>query len=399
MTARSERFSVQLVKEAQPVRWLAPRRLPMEAAVSACRQPTDVPLRAAEDFRRWAPLLAALFPSMAGGAVESPVVRCEGEAGLWLKMDCCLPVTGSVKTRGGFYEVLRHAERAALESGLVAGTALELAGAEARAVFSSRRLAVGSTGNLGLSVGSIGTALGFQTTVHMSRNAKAWKKELLRRRGAEVVEHDGPYSQAVAQGRAACQGDPMAHFVDDENSPLLFAGYSAAGPETARQLAAEGIAFSADRPLNVFLPCGVGGAPAGVAFGLACALGSGVRFWLVEPVQFPCVLAGLLTGAPFPVTDWGLGGQTEADGLAVGTASALALRVLEPLVYGALTVRSENMIDWSRRLRRRGVKAEPSAAAALAGWEAAGRPTPALAWLTGGSLVPSDVFDQILGVS
>ena len=99
------------------------------------------------------------------------------------------------------------------------------------------------------------------------------------------------------------------------------------------------------------------------------------------------------------MTDWGLGGQTEADGLAVGTASALALRVLEPLVYGALTVRNENMIDWSRRLRRRGVKAEPSAAAALAGWEAAGRPTPALAWLTGGSLVPSDVFDQILGVS
>lgn len=48
-----------------------------------------------------------------------------------------------------------------------------------------------------------------------------------------------------------------------------------------------------------------------------------------------------MTGGPTPVTELGLSGKTEADGLAVGTASKLVYDTVKELVSGEITVVDE----------------------------------------------------------
>ena len=111
----------------------------------------------------------------------------------------------------------------------------------------------------------------------------------------QVVEHEADYSQAVAQGRAEAEADPRCHFVDDETSLHLFEGYSAAALELQQQLQEMDIPVDEKHPLFVYLPCGVGGAPGGVAAGLHALFGSAVKCFWAEPTGACCGLLGLLS--------------------------------------------------------------------------------------------------------
>lgn len=377
---------------------------------------------------RFMPYIEAAFPETAPrkGIIESQLIEipqvkemCFGNvlpsnARLFLKDDAHLPIAGSVKARGGIHEVLKVAEDLALREGLISPTdsRLLLNSAEAVDFFSKYTIQVGSTGNLGLSIGLMSARLGFKVIVHMSSDARQWKKDMLRRCGVDVREYDDDYSQAVAQGRKMSDADPSSHFVDDEASEDLFFGYATAALRLRVQLSKLGISVDEAHPLFVYLPCGVGGAPGGITFGLKQLFGSNVHCFFAEPTHAPCFTLSMSSGKnnDICVYDIGLDGRTEADGLAVGRASGFVCSMMKPLVSGSFTVSDEKMLSYQRRFKElSGIYLEPSACAGFAGPHMlfdtdSGRKYPEriadpahiadathIIWATGGGLVPEEL--------
>lgn len=422
--------SVLSVLQSQtPTLWLNDR---LSHADMACAPFDASILDAQARMKRCASLLAHLFPELAssGGEIESALMAADAlkssapgtsfadDGSAWfIKRDDALPVAGSIKARGGFHEVLAIAEGIALERGLIAPNEdrLVLASPPLRAVFAEYTVAVGSTGNLGLSIGVMAAALGFDTVVHMSADAKHWKKERLRKRGVRVIEHVGDYAEAVAAGRAQAMALPQSHFVDDEQSPLLFYGYAASAHHLAIQLANAGRVVDQQNPLFVYIPCGVGGAPGGITYGLKALFGANVHCFFAEPTASPCMLVQLASRADTPVSvyDIGLDNKTEADGLAVGEASHLVAPLMVSRLSGVFTVADTELFLNLRTLKTElDVLVEPSAAAGLSGphWMLSSTEGRAYSdanrldmsrathviWSTGGSLVPADELKAFL---
>jgi D-serine dehydratase len=349
------------------------------------------------------PLVRRIFPETEGW-IRSPLVPLERmgkelhlKGRLLLKRDGDLPIAGSIKARGGIYEVLSRVVAWGQESPLYdpEENTAQFADPRFRAYFSSFKIQVGSTGNLGLSIGTLAAAFGFRAIVHMSADAKPWKVERLREKGVDVRLYEGDYSEAVSEGRRLSEADPKSYFVDDESSELLFAGYTLAGPEVVDQLEALGVAINADTPLYVYLPCGVGGGPGGVAYGLKTRYGPHVHPVFIEPTESPCMLLGLYTGEHehISVSEIGLTNRTVADGLAVGRPSGLVSRRVGPMIQYLATAREEDFSYYQQWLyNAEGIYIEPSSAAGFVPLKALDRPGAIhLVWGTGGGLVPISV--------
>ena len=333
-------------------------------------------------LERFAPFIMKCFPETKerNGIIESvltPVPKMKDllnekydsnlEGNLLLKQDSHLAIAGSIKARGGIYEILKHTEELALEHGFLSleDNYEKLASEECREFFKKYTIQVGSTGNLGLSIGIMSAAVGYQVIVHMSADAKQWKKDLLR--------------------------------------------------SLQKQLEEKNVAVDEEHPLFVYIPCGVGGAPGGVCFGLKLLFGDYVHCFFIEPTQAPCMLVGMATGLnqEISVQDIGLTGLTHADGLAVGRPSGFVGRVMKNLLGGEFTIRDGKLYDYMRDLLgTENIFLEPSACASFEGpiqiernesarkylqenhLEEKMKNATHIAWATGGSLVPEAIREE-----
>lgn len=356
--------------------WMNPNVGSADAALAALPLTrTDVDDAEAR-LERFAPFIKKVFPETAAdrGLIESPLTEIEHMrawlnenegaqlAGkLFLKRDSDLPVAGSVKARGGCY-----------------------------------------------------AALGYRVTVHMSADARQWKKDLLRAKGVTVLEYGADYSYAVQKGRERAAEDPRSYFIDDENSVDLFLGYAVAARRLKAQFAEQNIAVDEEHPLLVYIPCGVGGAPGGICFGLKQEFGDAAHVYFAEPVEAPCMLLGLASGLQnaICVQDIGLTGRTAADGLAVSRPSGFVGETVKAIVSGGFTVSDEHLFTDLHALHEtERLFVEPSACAGFAGavelskmtdylessglgahWENAAH----IVWATGGALVPEGEREKYL---
>ncbi len=420
---------IERITALEELFWINPRFDEFDSAIKEVPLDDQDCIDAQDRLLRFAPYIARRFPETAptNGIIESPLIPIAAmqqalanhvgrqiPGRLLLKCDSHLPISGSIKARGGIYEVLKHAETLVVEKGLLRlqEDYTQFDTPVFRDFFSQYAIGVGSTGNLGLSIGIMGASLGFKVFVHMSADARQWKKELLRSKGVTVIEHAADYSAAVAQGRNQARADASMHFVDDENSLDLFLGYAVAASRLKRQLDDMAVLVDEAHPLLVYLPCGVGGGAGGLTFGLKWLYGDNVHCFFAEPTHSPCMLLGLLTRRhdQISVQDFGIDNRTEADGLAVGRPSGLVGRYLEKMISGIYTIQDDILhVLLSMLWDTEHMPAEPSAMAAMAGpWRLfASDPGRAylehhrlasqlehavhIVWSTGGSMVPEQV--------
>lgn len=208
----------------------------------------------------------------------------------------------------------------------------------------------GSSGNHGLAVATLGRSLGVRVTVVMAAGASAAKADALRRLGATVLAVPGGVDERDARARelAARTG---ARLVPSSDDALVVAGQGTVGLEVFEDAPGVG---------TVFVPVGGGGLLAGVCL---AARDLPVRVVGVEPADARRYARSLAEGAPVLVPP----SRSVADGLRGQRPGAVTLPVITRRVDELVAVDDDAVEHAAELLRRAGVRAEPSGAAALAG--------------------------------
>jgi D-serine dehydratase len=125
---------VEQLKRRQPVLWENDLLLPFAGACQDISLTEKQVYDAKDRLTRFAPFFASAFPetTLDKGIIESDLKDISGFVDVYnllgkrrpevkrllIKKDSHLPISGSVKARGGIYEVLCLAERIALQEGM-----------------------------------------------------------------------------------------------------------------------------------------------------------------------------------------------------------------------------------------------------------------------------------------
>jgi len=295
------------------------------------------------------------FPAGGTPTLSAPRLAADlGLATLWIKDDTRNP-SGSTKDRASL---------------LVAAKARE---------YGLDTIAAASTGNAGTALAAVGAAAGLETIVFVPASAPEAKLVQMLSYGARVVPVDASYDVAFELCVAACREFGWYNRNTALN-PFTIEGKKTAALEIARSLAPA-------VPDVVVVPVGDGAILSGVARGFkdlaAAGLISGMpRLIAVQPEGAAAIARAWAAGADDvePVA----GAHSVADSLTVEAPrnARLCLRHIRESEGGAVTVSDDDIlaaIPWLASAC--GVFAEPAAAAALAGLQAA---------LRGGMVDPSE---------
>ena len=226
------------------------------------------------------------------------------------------------------------------------------------------RLATATDGNHGRAVARMATLVGLASTIYVPSAMRPVRREAIVAEGAELVEVDGDYDEAVRRAIADARADPACRAVNDADpegtsdvARWVIDGYSTLFAEIDGQL-------PGDAAIDVvLLQTGVG---AFAAAGTRWAARRDVTAIGVDPAGAPCIAASLAAGRPVTVETTG----TSMAGLDAGTPSAAAWPTLTDGLAGAIVVDDTEADRATRDLAAIGVEAGESGAAGLAGLRA-----------------------------
>jgi threonine synthase len=288
-----------------------------------------------------------LPPLPIGGTPLLTATRLGLELGvrhLWIKDDTRNP-SGSTKDRASL---------------LVVAKALE---------YGFDTIACASTGNAATALACVAAAAGVRAVVFVPAAAPPAKLVQIATYGAVLVPIAGSYDQAFELSLAASERFGFYNRNTAYN-PFTIEGKKTVAIEIAAQLGEE-------EPDVVVVPTGDGVIVAGVAKGFADLVRAGLlrrapRLLVVQPAGSAALATALRSGADAvsPVPN----AHSVADSLVVSAPrnAIMALRTVRGTGGAAVVVDDEAIIAAIGRLARlTGVFAEPAAAAALAGLEAA----------------------------
>ena len=289
----------------------------------------------------------SLFSFAAGGTPLLPVPRLRDELRmprLFLKDDTRNP-SGSTKDRA---------------SALVVAKALE---------YGYGTVAAASTGNAATALAAAGAAAGVKTVVFVPATAPAAKLVQMATYGATLVPVAGTYDHAFELSLEACARFGWYNRNTALN-PFTVGGKKTAALEIARDLAPEA-------PDAVVVPTGDGVIVSGIAKGFADLVRCGLlprlpRLVAVQPERSGAIARALRSRAAEITPEPGAGSVADSLTVAAPRNAVMALSDVRASGGCGVLVPEEAILDAIPRLARlAAVFAEPAAAAALAGLEAA----------------------------
>lgn len=156
-----------------------------------------------------------------------------------------------------------------------------------RAAAGARRLVCASGGNAGLATAYAGRQLGLPTTIVVPQRTGPHARALIRREGAELIEHGDAWDEAHAYAQTLL--DAETAYIHPFDDPLVWAGNAT----LVEELAAQGV-----RPGAIVVSVGGGGLLCGVVEGLIAQGWHDVPVLAVETEGAASYAAAVAAGMP-----------------------------------------------------------------------------------------------------